>query len=92
MDQSKGRTGERFQWEAGNLALTWLQMHLRPGMHTLETGCGQSTLACLEADCIHEVITPLADEIASIQRAAVQRGLDLGHVDKLLTQRRAAMI
>jgi hypothetical protein len=29
MNQSKGRTGERFQWEAGNLAFTWLQLHLR---------------------------------------------------------------
>ncbi len=80
MDQSKGRTGERLQWEAGNLALTWLQMHLRPGMHTLETGCGQSTLACLQAGCNHESITPSADEIESIQQAARLRGLDLSLV------------
>ena len=80
MDHSKAQSGERLQWEVGNLALTWLQLNLRPGMHTLETGCGQSTLACLQAGCIHEAITPSADEIASIQNVAEQRGLDLSLV------------
>jgi hypothetical protein len=80
MTPSKVEAGERFQWEPGNLALTWLQLNLRPGMHTLETGCGQSTLACLHAGCIHEAITPSAEEITAIQRVADQRGLDLSLV------------
>jgi hypothetical protein len=49
-------------------------------MHTLETGCGQSTLACLQAGCIHEAITPSAEEIASILQVAEQRSLDLNLV------------
>ena len=45
-------------WEA----LEWLEREVRPGMATLETGSGASTLVFAAGGADHEAITPAADE------------------------------
>ena len=59
-------------WEA----LEWLELELRPGMATLETGSGASTLVFAAAGAEHEAVTPSADEEARFLVEAERRGVD----------------
>ncbi len=62
-------------WDASEAVLAWLGRELRPGLVTLETGAGRSTLAFAAAGCAHEVVTPSASEIAAIRTEGALQGL-----------------
>jgi len=59
-------------WEA----LEWLEREVRPGMATLETGSGASTLVFAAAGADHEAVTPEPDEETRFRAEAERRGVD----------------
>jgi hypothetical protein len=67
MDQAKLHAGGTAQWDASDAVLDWFRANLKPGMATLETGAGKSTLAFAEAGCAHHTVTPASAEIAAIR-------------------------
>ena len=68
------------KWDASDAVLTFLGEALRPGMRTLETGAGRSTLRFAAAGCVHAAVTPSAAEIAAIRLSAAEEGIDLSQV------------
>ena len=76
MDQTKLHADGTVQWDASEAVLNWFASYLKPGMRTLETGAGKSTLAFLRAGCVHDTVTPSGSEIAAIRAAALARGLN----------------
>jgi predicted O-methyltransferase YrrM len=76
MDNAKLHAGGTVQWDASEDVLKWFAANLKPGMRTLETGAGKSTLAFAQAGCIHDTVTPSGSEIAAIKAEASRRGLD----------------
>ena len=67
-------------WDASEAVLAWLARELKPGMATIETGAGRSTLAFAAAGCAHEVVTPAASEIAAIRAAGELAGAPMAAV------------
>jgi len=63
-------------WEA----LEWLEREVRPGMATLETGAGASTLVFAAAGAEHEAVTPEANEEVRLRAEAERHGVDAGRV------------
>jgi hypothetical protein len=63
-------------WDISDEVLAFIHSHVRPGMQTLETGAGQSTLAFLTAGAVHTAVTPSQSEADAIRRAALERELD----------------
>ena len=63
-------------WEA----LEWLEREVQPGMATLETGSGASTLVFAARGAEHEAVTPAADEEERFRREAERRGIDASGV------------
>lgn len=59
-------------WEA----LEWLEENVHPGMTTLETGAGASTMIFAARGATHVAITPSDDEAGRIRRACAERGID----------------
>lgn len=70
----------RADFALADSALAVLRRHLKPGLSTLETGAGHSTLAFAAAGCRHTAISPAIDEWESIQGHARTVGIDLSHV------------
>jgi predicted O-methyltransferase YrrM len=64
-------------WGLAWPALRWLEREVRPGMRTLETGSGASTLAFAAGGADHVAITPNAREEEAV-RAQADR-LDIDH-------------
>ena len=64
-------------WEA----LEWLEREVRPGMATLETGSGASTLVIAAAGAEHEAVTPSTDEEARFRAEAKRRSVDPSRVE-----------
>ena len=63
-------------WEA----LEWLERELQPGMATLETGSGASTLVFASAGAEHEAVTPETNEEVRFRTEAERRGVDASRV------------
>jgi predicted O-methyltransferase YrrM len=59
-------------WEA----LEWLEREVRPGMATLETGSGASTLVFAAGGTEHEAVTPAADEEERFRAECERRAID----------------
>jgi predicted O-methyltransferase YrrM len=57
-------------------ALAWLEREVRPGMATLETGSGASTLVLAAAGAEHESVTPADDEEERFRAECARRGID----------------
>jgi len=57
-------------------ALEWLEREVRPGMATLETGSGASTLVFAASGAVHEAVTPASDEEQRFRAEAERRGID----------------
>jgi Methyltransferase domain len=72
--------GEGEYWGLAWSALAWIEEHARPGMATLETGAGASTIVFAAAGTEHEAITPDASEEERIRRACGERGIDASRV------------
>ena len=67
-------------WDASDAVLSYLDGGLRPGMRTLETVAGRSTLRCAVNGCIHDAVTPSRSEVFAIQAAARAQQIDLSRV------------
>jgi hypothetical protein len=76
MDDTKLHAGGNVQWDASDVVLDWFKSNLKPGMRTLETGAGKSTLAFMAAGCHHDTVTPSSSEVAAIKAEALRRGLN----------------
>jgi hypothetical protein len=61
-------------------ALEWLEREIRPGMATLETGAGSSTLAFAQGGADHVAVTPSAGEEERIRAQADRMGIDHSRV------------
>jgi hypothetical protein len=61
--------------------LTALQATLRPGMRTLETGCGGTTVVFAASGARHNVVTPDAEEVERVSTFCEERGIPLDHVN-----------
>lgn len=59
-------------WEA----LAWLERNVQPGMNTLETGAGASTIVFTAAGAHHEAVTPDSTEEKRVRLACSERGID----------------
>jgi predicted O-methyltransferase YrrM len=62
-------------WDIQPGVLALIAAQVRPGMTTLETGAGQSTLAFVRAGARHHAVTPSQDEAARIRAALSSEGL-----------------
>jgi predicted O-methyltransferase YrrM len=63
-------------WGLAWPALRWLEREVQPGMATLETGAGSSTLAFAAGGADHVAVTPDAGEETRIRKQADRLGID----------------
>jgi Methyltransferase domain len=75
MDDAKLHADGSVQWDASDVVLDWFKANLKPDMRTIETGAGKSTLAFMEAGCLHDCVTPSSSEVSAIKTEAARRGL-----------------
>lgn len=80
MDDAKLHGNGSVQWDASDVVLDWFKANLKPGMRTIETGAGKSTLAFMAAGCLHDSVTPSGSEISAIKAEGALRGLDASTV------------
>lgn len=80
MDDAKLHSHGSVQWDASDAVLEWFKVNLKPGMRTIETGAGKSTLAFMAAGCLHDTVTPSSSEIAAIKAEGLKRGLNVASV------------
>jgi len=66
-----GRTCAGLSWDA----LGWLEDQVRPGMRTLETGAGLSTIIFAASGAQHFAVTPEASEEVAIRAACRSLGI-----------------
>ena len=62
-------------WDIQPGVIALIEAQVRPGMTTLETGAGQSTIAFVRAGAQHHAVTPSQDEAARIRAACAQAGV-----------------
>lgn len=67
-------------WDIQPGVLALIEAHVRPGMTTLETGAGQSTLAFARAGAVHHAVTPSDDEAARIRAACAAANVPVEHL------------
>ena len=63
-------------WGLAWAALEWLEENVQPGMSTLETGAGSSTLVFAARGAEHEAVTPDDSEGERIRAECRRRGID----------------
>ena len=63
-------------WAARLDTLEAMQAHLRPGMQTLETGCGHSTVMFALSGVQHRCITPAGGEAERVKEFCRDRNID----------------
>jgi hypothetical protein len=68
--------GEHQFWGLAWEALEWLEENVQPGMTTLETGAGASTMVFAARGAEHHAVTPSADEERRIRAACEARDID----------------
>ncbi len=69
--------GQGELWGLAWAALRFLEATVRPGMATLETGAGASTIVFAAGGAEHEAITPSAGEADRIRGECERRGISL---------------
>jgi hypothetical protein len=67
-------------WSLAWPALEWLEQTLRPGMETLETGAGVSTMVFAAVGTVHESITVSRAEMVRLRDDCARRGISLQKV------------
>ena len=68
--------GQQEFWGLAWEALDWLERNVQPGMSTLETGAGASTLLFAAQGALHQAVTPDPEEERNIREACAARGID----------------
>jgi hypothetical protein len=72
--------GEAEFWGLAWEALAFIERTAKPGMATLETGAGASTIVFAASGAEHETITPSAEEADRIRAQCERRGISTEHV------------
>ena len=75
--------GEEF-WGLAWAALEWLEQNVEPGMATLETGAGSSTIVFAARGADHTAVTPEASEEERIRGECHRLGVDAAGVRFLI--------
>ena len=68
--------GEAEFWGIAWEALEWIERNVQPGMATLETGSGASTIVFAAAGAVHEAVTPDPNEETRVRKACAERDID----------------
>jgi hypothetical protein len=71
-------------WGLAWPALEWLEREVRPGMATLETGSGSSTIVLAAGGAEHEAVTPDPTEEQRIREECERRGISTDKVRFLI--------
>lgn len=66
-----------WDWSLHPAALRWLLNHTRPGLRTLETGCGYSTVVFALRACRHHAVSPFAEEQEAIGEWCLEHGVSV---------------
>jgi hypothetical protein len=80
MHEQPSLHGEAQLWGLAWAALAYIERTVRPGMATLETGAGASTIVFAARGAEHEAVTPSDDEAERITRECERRGISTGRV------------
>ena len=72
--------GNPISWNTNDRLLNFLDVYLQPGMHTLETGSGYSTVLFIGKKCVHTAVTPAQIEFNRISNYCKEHNLPLDHV------------
>lgn len=64
-------------WALRPAVLRWLINHIRPGLRTLETGCGYSTIVFAPWGCRHHAVSPFPEEHQSITEWCRKHGVSV---------------
>jgi hypothetical protein len=75
MHEQPSLHGEAQLWGLAWAALAYIERTVQPGMATLETGAGASTIVFAARGAEHEAVTPSADEAERIARECERRGI-----------------
>ncbi len=75
MHEQPSLHGEAQLWGLAWAALAYIERTVQPGMATLETGAGASTIVFAARGAEHEAVTPSADEAERITRECERRGI-----------------
>ena len=72
--------GQAEFWGLAWEALAFLERTVQPGMATLETGAGASTIVLAARGAHHEAVTPSAEEAGRITAECERRGISTEHL------------
>jgi hypothetical protein len=75
MHEQPSLHGEAQLWGLAWAALDYIERTVQPGMATLETGAGASTMMFASRGAVHEAVTPSADEAERITKECERRGI-----------------
>jgi len=81
-----GRATILQNWQLPDDVLEWLDMHVRPGQRTLETGCGYSTVLFALKGARHTVISPTVEEHERIRGWCEVNEIDVSNLDFKLSR------
>jgi len=73
--------GKSISWNANIKLLSFLDTYLQPGMCTLETGSGYSTVLFIGKACFHTTVTPTESEFARITAYCKEKEISLAHAE-----------
>lgn len=73
--------GRPVSWNTNTQLLRFLEEMIKPGMHTLETGAGYSTVIFIGKKCRHTAVSPSALEFERIARYCNERDLTIENVE-----------
>jgi hypothetical protein len=76
-----GRTSVLQNWRLADEVLDWLDVNVRHGQRTLETGCGYSTIIFALKGARHTVISPTIEEHQRIRQWCEANEIDLSNLD-----------
>lgn len=78
-------------WGLAWSALAWIEQNVQPGMATLETGAGTSTVVFAARGAVHEAVTPDAGEEERIRAACARQGIDSSRISFLVAASHEAL-
>ena len=79
-------TGSLITWFSNTNLLTALDKLLSPGMRTIETGSGYSTVVFLSRQCLHTCISPVKEEIERIKEYCSRTGISLESAEFMINE------